>query len=305
MSRDGFAAGLGRWTPGNITSDENGRLWDGITGKPVEAPWQHEPAAKAKPVEESSEGGGDAGGTEPPRVPGATDIQKELQALKELRRTDPKRYWSDATQQRELDLLRASAEPAGTKAEPASAEGEESGTEAEPAGDSDAELVEVDRQLSELRAARRASRTGNLSAELEQRELALIDRQEVLLAGAEGLSPELVARWRQDGGLAANMGKAVDVASRAGEAAFEEIAQAVDALPDGMSVEIVDQLRLDWPAVRGSEEHRRDVAAARLDEIINAVERTHGVRAGQAVEAAVAKLSPAGRRGIVAMLTGG
>jgi hypothetical protein len=43
----------------------------------------------------------------------------------------------------------------------------------------------------------------------------------------------------------------------------------------------------------------------RLDWIISRVEGECGVRAGRQAEAAIAKLSPGARRGIVAMLTGG
>jgi hypothetical protein len=303
MSRDGFARGIGRWTPGNIVSDKSGNLVNTATGEAVEPPWQREQVAKAgagkPPVEEPAEGGGDAGGTEPTRVPGATDIAARLAEIRALRRTDEKRYWSNEIQDEELALIRASAE-----AEPAGSAAEESAEEGEASLDADAELAEVQAELATLKAARKASRTGALSAEQERRELELLSRQEVLQAGAEGLAPELIERWRASG-LAANMERAVGIAARAGESAFAEIAAAVDNLPDGMSVEIVDQLRLDWPAVRGSEEHRRDVAAARLDTIIGAVERQHGVRAGAQVEDAIAKLSPAARAGIVRMLAGG
>jgi hypothetical protein len=292
----------GRLTPGNIYSDAAGNLYSADDGSPIEPPWKREQSAKPKPGEEPGEGGGDAGSTEPPRVPGATNIEARLAEIRALRRTDEKRYWSNDIQAEELALLRART---STKAEPAGAEGEESGTEAEPSGDADAELASVERELAELKTARRASRTGALPPEREARELQLLDRQEVLEAGAEGLSPELIERWREDGGLKANMERATDIAGRAGESAFAEIAAAVDSLPDGLNVDIVDQLRLDWPAVDGTEAHRADIAGKRLDEIISAVERQHGVRAGATIEAAIAKLSPAARAGIVRMLAGG
>jgi hypothetical protein len=295
----------GRETPGHVYSDEHGNLWDGITGKPIEAPWQREPA-KVKPLEEPAESEGDAGSTEPARAPGAVNIEARLAEIRALRRTDEKRYWSNDIQAEELALLRART---STKAEPSGRAAEESGTEGEegePAGDdSDAELTAVERELGELRVARKASRTGSLSPEQERRELALIDRCEVLRAGAGQMSPELVERWREGAGLKANMERAVDIAGRAGEAAFEEIAQAVDALPDGLAVEVTDQLRLDWPEVSGSEAHRADIAASRLDGILSNIERRHGVRAGAQIEAAIAKLSPAARAGIVRMLAGG
>jgi hypothetical protein len=118
------------------------------------------------------------------------------------------------------------------------------------------------------------------------------------------MSPELVERWRGGAGLAANMERAVDIAGRAGVAVFEEIAQAVDNLPDGLAVEVTDQLRLDWPVVEGTEAHRADIAGKRLDEILANIEGRHGVRAGQAIEDAISRLSPAARAGLRKMLVG-
>jgi hypothetical protein len=324
-NRDGFAGGIGRWTRGDVFSDKAGNLTDARTGGAVAAPDAKAGGGKPSPTKDDQahiepgdldaeldaedarragqlrklgvEGGEPA---EPKKVPGAVDIAARLAEIRAMRRSDERRYWSKEIQDEELALIRASADgkPAGSAAE-------ESGEEGAAETGADAELADVERELGALRTARKESRTGVLSAEQERRELKLLDRREVLEAGASQMSPELVERWRQDGGLAANMERAVGIAARAGVAAFEEVAQAVDNLPDGLAVEVTDQLRLDWPAVRGTEEHRREVAAARLDEIISAAERTHGARAGQAIEDAVAKLSPAARAGIVRMLAGG
>jgi hypothetical protein len=173
-------------------------------------------------------------------------------------------YWSDEVQREELALI------AGKGTETADAKGDANDTEvhATEAAEADDELAAVQTELAEIKKTRRENPKEYDSERMEARELELLDRREILQAGAEGLPQEVVDRWRRSGGLAHNMQKALEVASRAGDE-FDSLAAIVEALPAEASVAITDAMRLEYPPVRGSEEQRLAVADQRLGRILS------------------------------------
>jgi hypothetical protein len=136
--------GGGRETPGWVISDPAGNLTDARTGERIETPSQKEAAAKASAALDSELDAEDGRRAEQLRKLGFSadettrqlggaslaNIACELAAIRELRRVDERRYWSDDVQRREQDLIRVRE---SAKAEPANAEA----TEGEPANAGD------------------------------------------------------------------------------------------------------------------------------------------------------------------------
>jgi hypothetical protein len=110
-------------------------------------------------------------------APSLASITKELEQISELRRTDPKKFWGEETQKRQLRLIEQEmALKAGKAATPAPA-ASESETEAE-AAKSDG-LAEIETELAKIAAARKADRRAYDKDEaLQARERELLQARE-------------------------------------------------------------------------------------------------------------------------------
>jgi hypothetical protein len=191
-----------------------------------------------------------------PTPPLSDEATTRLGELRELRKSDPKTYWSQSVQDEELALL------SGQRGEVAKTEGEaETEAKAEP-DEQEAEteqdertddLAEVQARLKEIADARRTDRR-SYTAVVEKEELGLLDRREILEAGAEHLPPELVAAWRASGGLKFNADRARATAETMladlDEGERANFTAKIDALPAGARTALYSHLALDAPTHR-------------------------------------------------------
>jgi hypothetical protein len=345
-NRDGYAAGIGRWTPGNVVTDKTGNVVD--DGKPqftaedlahiqaepdaadIDAELDAETAQREASMKrlgftdaEIQRQRGNAG--EPEVAPTLASVQQELEQISELRRTDPKKFWGEETQKRQLRLIEQEmALKAGKAATPAPAASEsETEAEAAEAPPEPTELAKVDARLKAISDARRADKR-SYTADVEREELELLDRQEILKAGAENLPAELIETWRAQGGLRHN----IDRARSTAEAVLDngDILLSFDGLPENAQSVVYAHLALEPPRVGrpasdeqvnvfkmqgeacaavvsgwgASAARRYAVAEARLDAMLDGMSEADAA----ATEAAFKKLPESQKAAIVATLAG-
>jgi hypothetical protein len=199
------------------------------------------------------------------------DIDKQLAALRSLRTSNPRAYWSDSMQKRELSLLQALSDGAKvetTKAEPAT---QQVTTEQQPEPEAgDAEIAALDAELEKNREAQRTARGAELDR-LEARELeihAAIEAKEAAQFLGEDAAPLITERWREAGGVQVRFQALADnvkaVKGMLGDQA-EAFAASLDALPLAVRVELLDNCSVaDGNPIKQAEAAMRGLSGADL-----------------------------------------
>jgi hypothetical protein len=185
-------------------------------------------------------------------------VEQELAALSEMRRKDPKAYWSPANQAREVALIEqqhslrtgrtaavaastATAQAKAGESEPAGEDGEGEASAAEK------RLGEIDAELAELREKRRDAR-GEARDKIDARELELLREAEVTHVGAHteaDVAEPLLERWSGQGGterLGILAGFARSLYESMSESEAMAFAADLRALPVAVRTEIYDQM---------------------------------------------------------------
>src|SRR5262249_16386162 len=151
-------------------------------------------------------------------------IEARLAELKELRRTDPARYWGAEVQAEELALISGQVDAAEPEIEgDAESDGDadaEQTDESDGKAEAKADLAAIVAERKEIEDARKSNPKSYDDA-AQAREAELLDLKERYEVGAQDLNDSLVRLWRREGGLKANMQKALAVAERAGDTYVE------------------------------------------------------------------------------------
>jgi hypothetical protein len=283
-NRHGYSEGIGRWTPGNVISDADGKLTSTETGQPVAPPDGPAPKTEAKPATapEPSEADREldaelAAKTAALRKLGATEeeilrhtgspaqpapavtlasIEKELAKIAETRRTDSRSYWRDeALQQKERDLIGLQLKlQAGGNAETAETEGTEATGEADEPSDAEAKLAALQDELAEVQAKRKDAK-GAERDKLDARELVLLREFEVTSVGAlleSDIAEPMIERWSGAGGTDDRIntlaGYAQSLYSSMTEPEAMAFAADLKALPVAVRVELYDAMSVEGGA---------------------------------------------------------
>jgi hypothetical protein len=242
---------------------------------------------------------GEAGEPAAP-APSRASIEQKLAELKALKASNPKAYWSDETQAKELAIIeqreKLKAGPAKAAAEKAEGEEQQAEPQDSAAAEGAAELAKVEEELADIKKARREN-PRSLTKEMESRELELIDRREILQANAQHLPGELVEAWRKEGGLKHNLDQARGTARaaldnlEAGDA--EALQASFDALPETIRTEAFRYMALDGGGHTRSASDASVEAFAGIGEEAAALVRSWGGKASQKLGAAYGKLDMA------------
>jgi hypothetical protein len=216
----------------------------------LKAGWSAEDAARHMGLTsaELRELQGTAGAAKPaPEVASRASTEKQLADIRALRRSNPKMYWTDAVQARELSLLQAlngdgtTVAPPPKTAEPTT---EQRQQQAEPES-GDPKIAKLDDELAKVKEAQRTARGAELDR-LEARELEIhseIQRVEANAFLGEDAAPLILDRWNQAGGVearfAALVGNIKAVRGMLGDQA-DAFAASLDGLPLAFRVNLMD-----------------------------------------------------------------